>query len=597
MRERRIQGSGVSLAATGSGDPDNPTIVFVHGFPDTASVWRPIIERLSARYHAVAYDVRGAGSSTALQRTEDYRMDRLVDDLRAVLDAASPERPVHLVGHDWGSIQSWEAVCHPMLTGRISSFTSISGPALDHAGAWIRARLRRPTPRAIRQLIHQGTRSWYVTAFRLPGAERAWRRNAHRYARFLQRREGVRTTPDFPAPTLAEDATHGMNLYRANMPDRLRNPRPRRTDVPVQLIVPLRDHYVSPALLDGIERIAPKLWRRDIDAGHWAPRTHPDLVARLIEEFVDYVEGGTEPPSLVRARVGARPSHAGRVVVVTGAGSGIGRETALAFAEHGAQIVAADIDPEGAARTAGLARLLGVAAHPYHVDVGDTDAMETFAKWVEHEIGTPDVVVNNAGIGMGGPVLDTEVADWERVLHVNLWGVIHGCRLFGRQMVARGEGGHIVNIASGAAFSPGRAFPAYATTKAAVLMLSESLRTELAPNRIGVTAICPGIVDTGIVTRTRFVGTGDEEQQRTRDAIQRLYRRRRFTPDKVATAIVRAVERDEAVVPVGPEAHLARFVYRLSPGLARKIGSVDIASRTSSRRKLKTRSSESNHSP
>jgi NAD(P)-dependent dehydrogenase (short-subunit alcohol dehydrogenase family) len=281
--------------------------------------------------------------------------------------------------------------------------------------------------------------------------------------------------------------------------------------------------------------------------------------------------------------------YAGKVVVVTGAGSGIGRETALAFASRGASVVAADIDEASAARTAELAGTLGTAARPYQVDVGDAGAMEAFAQWVEREVGVPDVVVNNAGIGLGGPVLETQVADWERVLHVNLWGVIHGCRLFGRQMVTRGRGGHIVNVASGAAFSPGRAFPAYATTKAAVLMLSESLRTELAPHRIGVSAICPGVVDTGIVTRTRFVGITDAEQERTRAAIQRLYARRRLKPDKVAEAIVRAVRRNTAVVPVGPEVHIGRALYRIAPGLSRALGRVDLTARITDRGRSRKR--------
>lgn len=584
MNERRVVSGDVELAVRAAGDETNPTIVLVHGFPDTSAMWDPVAERLALRYHVVAYDVRGAGSSSAPADRESYRMERLVEDLSAVIDATSPSRPAHVVGHDWGSIQSWEAVCNPSLQGRIASFTSISGPSLDHAGRWMRERLRHPSLRNTRALVRQGTRSWYISAMRLPGWPGVTRRVVPRgFPRYLVRREGVALTEDYPAATLADDAANGVLFYRANMQDRLLRPRPRHTNAPVQLIVPLKDSFVTPALLDGMERIAPRLWRRNIDARHWVPRKNPDLIARLVSEFVDHIEGGPETRELRRARVTGHRSFVGKLVVVTGAGSGIGRETALAFASRGAEVVAADIDPDGAARTANLARLLGASAHHHQVDVGDADAMESFAKGVENDIGVPDVVVNNAGIGMGGPILDTEVADWERVLHVNLWGVIHGCRLFGRQMVARGEGGHIVNVASGAAFSPGRAFPAYATTKAAVLMLSESLRTELAPHGIGVSAICPGIVDTGIVTRTAFVGVGAEEQQRRRDSIQRLYRRRRLPPSKVATAIVRAVRRNEAVVTVGPEAGLARLVYRLSPGLARRIGSIDAPARISKR--------------
>jgi NAD(P)-dependent dehydrogenase (short-subunit alcohol dehydrogenase family)/pimeloyl-ACP methyl ester carboxylesterase len=589
VSERRVASGDVELALRETGDPARPTVILVHGFPDSSEVWRPVEEGLSRDYRVVAYDVRGAGASTVPARVEDYRMERLVEDLAAVADAVSPGRAVHLAGHDWGSIQLWEAICSPQLTGRIASFTSISGPSFDHAGTWARERFRHPSMRNVRDVGRQGARSWYMAAFQVPGCERGLKRVVERgFRRLLERQEGVRSAGGYPPPSLPNDAANGVNLYRANR-GHFRHPRRRRTDVPVQLIEATRDPYVTAALLDGLEHIAPRLWRRPIPESHWVVRRNPALIAGMISEFVDHIEGGPESNELARARVIPGRPFAGKIVVVTGAGSGIGRETALAFASHGAEIVAADIDASGAERTATSARSLGASAHHHQVDVGDTDAMETFAKWVEQEVGVPDVVVNNAGIGMGGPLLDTEVADWERVLHVNLWGVIHGCRLFGRQMVERGAGGHIVNVASAAAFSPGRAFPAYATTKAAVLMLSESLRTELAPSGIGVSAICPGVIDTGIVTRTRFVGTDSAEEKETQDEIQRIYRRRRFTPDKVAAAIVRAVERNKAIVTVAPEAHLARLVYRVSPGLARAIGSVDITERVAARKRKRSR--------
>src|SRR5262245_45927210 len=113
MKQRRVNGAGLSLAVTESGaydDPSAPIIVLVHGFPDTSAVWDLVVERLAGKYHVVTYDVRGAGDSDTPLLAEGYRLPLLVDDLRAVVDAVSPDRPVHLVGHDWGSIQAWEAV-------------------------------------------------------------------------------------------------------------------------------------------------------------------------------------------------------------------------------------------------------------------------------------------------------------------------------------------------------------------------------------------------------------------------------------------------------------------------------------------------------
>jgi NAD(P)-dependent dehydrogenase (short-subunit alcohol dehydrogenase family) len=241
--------------------------------------------------------------------------------------------------------------------------------------------------------------------------------------------------------------------------------------------------------------------------------------------------------------------------------------------------VLADIDPAAAERTGELARLLGTKAHPFEVDVSDAQAMERFAKAVESEHGVPDVVVNNAGIGIAGPFLDHKVEDWARILDVNLWGVIHGSRLFGQQMVDRGEGGHIVNVASAAAFFPSRTLPAYSTSKAAVLMLSECLRAELAGKGIGVSAICPGLINTSITHSSRFVGLEAAEQEKRRRAAIRMYNLRNFTPDRVATEIVRAVRENVAVVPVAPEAKALRFISRLSPRATRLLARVDATPR------------------
>jgi NAD(P)-dependent dehydrogenase (short-subunit alcohol dehydrogenase family) len=185
------------------------------------------------------------------------------------------------------------------------------------------------------------------------------------------------------------------------------------------------------------------------------------------------------------------------------------------------------------------------------------------------------VLVNNPGIGLAGSFLDTTPEDWKQILDVNVWGVIHGCRLFGRQMAERGEGGHIVNTASAAAYLPTRTLPAYSTSKAAVLMLSECLRAELAPRGIGVSAICPGPVNTPITANARHVGVSPEEQERRRASSARLYRLRGYPPEKVAKAVVTAVLRDTAVVPVMAEARAARMLGRLSPGAVRALARVD----------------------
>lgn len=261
---------------------------------------------------------------------------------------------------------------------------------------------------------------------------------------------------------------------------------------------------------------------------------------------------------------------------MTGAASGIGRATAFAFAEAGARVVAVDRDAEGAARTAEMARLIGAPeAWGEAVDVSDEEAMEKLADRVATEYGVVDVLVNNAGIGLSGSFLQTTSADWKKVLDVNLWGVIHGCRLFGRQMAERGQGGHIVNTASAAAYQPSKALPAYSTSKAAVLMLSECLRAELAGKGIGVSAICPGFVNTNITSTARFAGVDAAEEQRRQKKSARLYGLRNYPPEKVADAILRAVVRNQAVVPVTPEARGLRFMSRFTPRTLRAIARLE----------------------
>jgi NAD(P)-dependent dehydrogenase (short-subunit alcohol dehydrogenase family)/pimeloyl-ACP methyl ester carboxylesterase len=563
---------GAELFALERGDPSAPTIVFVHGYPDTHGCWDEVTELLADRFHTVAYDVRGIGRSTAPDRRDAFALEHLARDLGAVIEAVSPDEPVHVVGHDWGAFQCWEAVFTDGVRERIASYTAVAGPRIDAARAWALKRMRSS---GVRDLAGQARRSWYIGALQLPwlperllglGGERGWRQA-------MRRLEGIEPRPGHPASTFVSDARAGLGLYRTNMRDLASPDRRDRgpSGVPVQLIVATRDRYESPALFDDAQEWATRVWRRDVRAGHWVQRSHPDQVARFVSELVEHAEGGPEVGALRRARYDRRRGpFEGRLAVVTGAGSGIGRATALALVGEGVEVIAADIDLESAKETLELAPE-DAHVHAVRLDVGDAEAMESFASSVEREHGVPSIVINNAGIGIGGPFLDTTLADWERIVDVNLWGVIHGSRLFARRMVDAGVQGHIVNIASAAAYTPSRMLPAYSTTKAAVLMLSECMRAELAEAGIGVSAICPGIVNTNITRTTHMVGVDAEQERRMQERGARAYGMRNYPPEKVASAILNAVRRNQAVVPVTPEARALRTMSQLSPGALRRI--------------------------
>jgi NAD(P)-dependent dehydrogenase (short-subunit alcohol dehydrogenase family) len=256
----------------------------------------------------------------------------------------------------------------------------------------------------------------------------------------------------------------------------------------------------------------------------------------------------------------------GRTVLVTGAGSGIGRETALLAARRGAELAICDVDDAGLAEVEARIRALGRNVLARHVDVADRDQMRNFAEVVHGETGPVDLLVNNAGVGLAAGFLDTELEDWDWIVPINLMGVVHGCHFFLPRMVERGTGGHVANLSSMAGFHATPALVAYTATKFAVLGLSEALREELRPHGIGVTAICPGIINTPITKSARARGASADPKVRER--LVALYGRRNYGPDRVARNIFKAVERNRAVAPVAPEAWIAYAITRISPRLA-----------------------------
>jgi pimeloyl-ACP methyl ester carboxylesterase len=283
FRQRSILSGDLRLAVREYGETDVPTVLAVHGYPDNQTMWEPVARLLQDRFHVVTYDVRGAGASEVPRSRRDYVSERLVDDLVAVMDAAAPGRPVHLLGHDWGSLQLWDAVTterdDPRLRDRLSSYTSISGPSLDHM-----AHMVRTASNAVRK--QQARKSWYVNFFHLPVLpDLTWRLLHQLIGAQMARREGL------PSSTwgaeLGRDGDHGLDLYRANIYPRLRTPRAGRSEVPVQIVVPRRDPFIGTETVDALDfdRFLTTWHRVDVDSGHWLPRSDPALTARLVADW------------------------------------------------------------------------------------------------------------------------------------------------------------------------------------------------------------------------------------------------------------------------------------------------------------------------
>ena len=289
IRERRVDSGGVSLAVRERGRRGQPSILLLHGYPDNQQVWNRVAERLATDYHVISYDVRGAGQSDRPLQVADYRLEQLADDLRAVINAVSPDRPVHLVAHDWGSIQAWEALGVAEASRYFASFTSVSGPCIDHIGEYLSAAIRLPRQGLLPAFLDQLPRSWYILMFQLPWlAERLWRsRFASWWPQILARTEGIVAET---SATQAEDGAFGPQLYRANVIARLRRPQNRTVTLPTQVLILRDDPHVSARLLRALLKFQtarlPRLTVHELPGGHWLPLAQPELLTERVDEWV-----------------------------------------------------------------------------------------------------------------------------------------------------------------------------------------------------------------------------------------------------------------------------------------------------------------------
>ncbi|WP_137817288.1 SDR family oxidoreductase [Pseudomonas sp. 2FG] len=290
-------------------------------------------------------------------------------------------------------------------------------------------------------------------------------------------------------------------------------------------------------------------------------------------------------------------SFENKVAAITGAGSGIGRALAYGLARQGCHLALADLNGEALAETAAQARLLGVQVTESQVNVADRDAVHAWAEQVVLDHGRVNLIFNNAGVAQGGTVEGNDYADYEWIMNINFWGVVHGSKAFLPHLQAAGEG-HIVNVSSvfGLFAQPGMS--AYNASKFAVRGFTESLRQELDMEGRGVSASCvhPGGIKTNIAKTARMndslskvTGQGaDQARQQFNDQLLRT------TPDKAAQVIMRGVLRNNRRILIGADARALDALQRLLPALYQRllVGSMRLAARFAPKPKYSGNSQE-----
>lgn len=259
-------------------------------------------------------------------------------------------------------------------------------------------------------------------------------------------------------------------------------------------------------------------------------------------------------------RRSARPSH-NAYAVVTGAGSGIGRSFALELARRHGAVVCADVNLEAARETVALIEQAGARGYAVACDVGDAEAVRQLAEQAEALLGHPvTLVINNAGVGLGGKFDELSLDDWQWCMHVNLWGVIHGCHYFVPGFKRQGRGA-IINVASAASYTAAPEMSAYNVTKAGVRALSETLFAELKKDNIRVNVLCPTLVPTNIIKNGRIPG------RYSRLADHALMNYAMTTSDDVAKLTLDRLDKGHLYTTPQVDAKLFWLMKRASPSL------------------------------
>lgn len=259
---------------------------------------------------------------------------------------------------------------------------------------------------------------------------------------------------------------------------------------------------------------------------------------------------------------------AGKVAIITGGAGGIGRALAEEMGERGCYLVLADINSELLEKTAAELRASGAQLDAKTVDVRDAAQVQALVDAAHQELGRIDYMFNNAGVNVCAEIRDTTLEDWNRLIDVNLRGVIHGVHAAYPVMCQQGFG-HIINTASAAGLIPAAAEGAYAATKHAVVGLSSTLRIEAASFGVKVSVVCPGLVDTPILDSTSYVKLDP-------GALRKISPGKPIPPRKAAKQILRGVERNRFYIVLTATVHALWRLHRFAPGTSLRLGQIAV---------------------
>ncbi len=259
---------------------------------------------------------------------------------------------------------------------------------------------------------------------------------------------------------------------------------------------------------------------------------------------------------------------ADNLVVITGGSSGIGRALAHAFASEGARLVLTATNESRLSDAAKECTQLGASVSTYAADVSDFEQMQGLFARVREEHGTPDILINNAGVVMAGDLVSVELEDWRRLFDINVMGVVHGLKLFLPDMIARGSG-HVVNVSSAAGLMAPPLMSTYCATKFAVVGLSESLRREVGRHGIKVTCVCPGTTNTPIKDKVKLAGKASGARGQNR--VRAMFDNADLTAEHVAKKTLAGIRKNDPIVLIGKEAQLASWARRLPSKLTDRL--------------------------